>query len=115
MLHGGRIASSAVSSAVEIARQQWAEGQRKLEGERSNPERHRLLLAQVDVVTAELRRRLGAIFTLRELADEYGRADDWVGGVVADLAPEAAWPPGFAIATDAAFHLYARGARDFTP
>lgn len=104
-----------MSTVVEIARQQWAEGRRRLETERSNPARYRLLLAQTEAVTDELRRRLGGIFTLAELADAYRDADPWIRDVVAELAPGSEWAPGLTTAADAAFHRYARGARDYEP
>jgi hypothetical protein len=104
-----------VTPAVEIARQEWAEGHRRLEAERERPARYRRLHAQVEVVTEQLRRRLGSVFTLEELAAEYRRAEPWVQETVAELPTDEQWPPGLTTATDAAFHLYARGARDYEP
>jgi hypothetical protein len=104
-----------VSAAVEIARHEWAEGYRRLQRERGDPRRYRTLHAQVDAITAQLRRRIGADFTVAELAAEHRGADAWVLAAVAELPPAAQWPPGIAIATDAAFHLYARSARDYEP
>jgi hypothetical protein len=104
-----------VTDAAAIARQEWAEGYRRLEAEREHPARYRLLHAQVDAITEQLRRRLGSVFTLEELAVEYRRAEPWVRDAIAELAPESRWPPGVTTAADAAFHLYARGARDYEP
>ena len=58
---------------------------------------------------------LAQIKTISELASEYRRADDWVPHALAELPPEAHYPAGASLATDAAFHLYARGARDYEP
>jgi hypothetical protein len=102
-------------TTVEIVRQEWAEGNRRVEAERELPARYRLLHLQVDVVTEQLRRRLGSVFTLEELAEEYRRAEPWVRDAMAELPPELRWPPGETTAADAAFHLYARGARDYKP
>ena len=55
------------------------------------------------------------MFTLAELADEYGRAERWSREVFAELPPEARWAPGLTVAVDAAFHQFARGARDYEP
>jgi hypothetical protein len=104
-----------VTSTAAIARQEWAEGYRRLEAEREHPARYRLLLLQVEAVTEQLRRRLGSVFTVSELADEYRRAEPWVREAIAELAPASRWPPGVTTATDAAFHLFARGARDYEP
>jgi hypothetical protein len=73
------------------------------------------LLAQVEGITDELRRRIGSVYTLDELAAEYRRAESWVRDALAELPPEVRWTPGVSVATDAAFYLYARGARDYEP
>jgi hypothetical protein len=100
---------------VEAARREWAEGHRRLLAEREHPVRYRILHHQVEVVTDQLRRRVGATYTLAELAAEYDSADTWVRAAIAELPREARWPSGVATAADAAFHLYARGARDYEP
>lgn len=104
-----------MSTALEVARQEWAEGHRRVEGERANAARHRLLHAQLDAVVEQLRRRLGTVFTLTELVAEYRRAESWVGDALAELPPATHWVAGVTTATDAAFHLYARGAQDYRP
>jgi len=101
--------------AAELARQEWADGHRRLEAERDNRTRYRTLHAQVDAVTEQLRRRIGSVYTLAELADEYRRSEAWVRDAIAELPPPVQWPPGVSLATDAAFYLYARGARDYEP
>ena len=60
------------------------------------------------LVVDELNRRVGQTFTLGELANAYHEADRWAYDV---LGPE----PHLSIVQDAAFHLYARGAIDYTP
>ena len=100
---------------AELARQEWADGYRRLESEREEPARYRVLLAQVDAIADELRRRVGSVFTLAELADEYSGADRWVAEALAALPVEVRYPAGVSVATDAAFHLYARGAQDYAP
>jgi hypothetical protein len=102
-------------AAAEVARQEWAEGYRRLESERENRARYRLLLGQVEAISDELRRRIGSVFTLAELATEYRGSDRWVADALGELPPEARYPAGVSLATDAAFHLYARGARDYVP
>jgi hypothetical protein len=101
--------------AQEVTRQEWAAGYRRLEDERENRTRYRLLLAQVERISVELRRRIGSVFTIAELAAEYRHSDGWAAEALAELPPEAQYPAGVAVATDAAFHLYARGARDYEP
>lgn len=75
------------------------------------------LIRQVEVVTKELRARVGKTFTLEELADAYGGADRWAYEAVADEAETKSpdWVSSASTAADAAFHLYARGARDYRP
>ena len=100
---------------VESARREWEEGHRRLlERARVEPQPERLL-AQVDAVAAELRRRVGGTFTLRELAEAYGGAEVWTRDVVAEQAPAPGWPRTLSLVEAAAFHQYARGAQDYEP
>jgi len=100
---------------LELARQQWEEGSRRVERARRDPARYALLHRQVDLVVADLRRRVGQSFTLEELARAYDGADDWAPALLHDAAVEGEPPPEPAIAADAAFHLYARRAADYAP
>jgi len=100
---------------VELARQQWEDGSRRVEALRVDARRYRTLLEQVDVVLGELRKRVGQTFTLRELADAYDSADDWARYAVDVADPEAPPPPDIPAVAGAAFHQYARGATDYRP
>ena len=100
---------------VEQARREWEEGYRRLEAEASDRARYERLLAQVDVVSAELRRRLGKSFTLAELVELYGTADRWSREAVSERAPASGWPRTLTLVQDSAFHLYSRGASDYEP
>jgi hypothetical protein len=102
-------------AAVESARREWAEGHRRLLDEARDRAARERLYAQVDAVTDELRRRVGAVFTLAELAREYGRADGWSRQVVEERAPAAGWVRTLSVVEAAAFHLYARGSVDYEP
>ncbi len=66
-------------------------------------------------MAAELRRRVGGVFTLRELASAYARSDEWSRAVVSEHAPAPGWPRTLSLVEAAAFHLYARGAQDYQP
>lgn len=101
---------------VELARQQWRDGGRRLEAaRRSDPSRFADLAGQVDFVVDALRGRVGQTFTLAELADAYDGADEWVLELLDDADPEG--PPVVEAGTvaDAAFDSYARGAADYRP
>ena len=90
-----------------LARPQWRDGTRRIAGDRR-------LLAQVDTVIAALRQRVGQVFTMQELADQYDRAEDWARDVVDDAFPDE--PPAEAgTVADAAFDVYSRGASDYRP
>jgi len=104
-----------VVDALEIVRAEWEEGYRRLEAARSDPQRYRRLLEQVDVLTDELRKRVGSTFTLDELGRTYRGAERWSGAAIEERAPREGWPTTVAIAEDAAFHLYQRGALDYRP
>ena len=109
------IPSSGVFSTVELARQQWSEGHRRLEAERADACRYRHLLTHVEVVTEQLRRRVGGVYTVAELAASYRSLDSWLLDALAEADSQAAASPDATTAADAAFHLYARGARDYQP
>jgi len=74
-------------TSVEGARREWAEGDRRFAREASDSARADVLHEQRDVVTDELRRRVGGTFTLAELADAYGHAEGWLLTVVGERAP----------------------------
>ena len=101
---------------VDLARQQWQDGNRRVEDTRPDRERYIDLNRQVDVVVAGLRKRVGQVFTLDELAEAYEGADEWARELL-DSAADPEVPPAAEAGTvaDAAFHAYARGAADYRP
>jgi hypothetical protein len=103
--------------AMDVARvrREWQEGYARLLEEARDPVNAERLYAQVEVVTAQLRRRVGAVFELVELADAYAGSDTWVREAVAEHAAAPGWPRALATVGDAAFHLYSRGAVDYVP
>ena len=104
-----------MTADLELARQQWRDGNRRLEEARGDRARYRLLVESTDRVVDALRRRLGQSFTLDELAAAYGGADDWVLELLEDADPEGGVPLEPGTVADAAFHAYARGAVDYRP
>jgi hypothetical protein len=106
---------AAVAILLETARREWQEGYRRFEAAARDPVAAERLRVQLEVVTDELRRRIGQTFTLEELATSYERADDWARDVVSEHAATPGWARTLAMVEDAAFHLYQRGAVDYTP
>jgi len=100
---------------LELARQQWRDGNRRLEESRGDRERYRQLVEGTDRVVDALRRRLGQSFTLDELAALYGGADGWVLELLDAADPEGELPVEPGTVADAAFHAYSRGAVDYRP
>jgi len=100
---------------VELARQHWQDGNRRVEDARGDRRRYQRLTGQVDTVVAALRRQIGQIFSLAELADAYDGADLWAGGLLDDAHPDEAPAREPGTVADAAFHVYARGATDYRP
>ena len=102
---------------IDSARYQWDEGRRRLDAEARDPARHHELVALVEAVTDELRRRIGETFTTAELAEAYDGAEEWVREVVIRETP----PRGRAgvrdsvLVQDAAFARYSVGATDYRP
>jgi hypothetical protein len=97
--------------AVQNARLQWEDGYRRLREHASDRPTYQRLLGQVDVLIAELNRRVGQTFTLAELAAAYDEADRWL----LEVLPPGAGAVQLGLVEDAAFHLYARGAVDYEP
>jgi hypothetical protein len=104
-----------VTADLDGARRDWDDGYRRLLEQSRDTEAGERLYRQVAVVMDELRKRVGATFTLAELAEAYAGADRWANEAVAERAALPGWPATVTIAGDAAFHLYARGAVDYEP
>lgn len=102
-------------TATATVRQEWADGYRALQESASDPRRHDQLVAQVEAVTDELRRRVGGAYTTAELVAAYRNAEDWARATVPDRAPAPGWPRTLSLVVAAAFHQYARGAVDYVP
>ncbi len=109
------VASGVVQTDVPTARSEWEQGYQRLLAEARDPVSAERLHAQLNAVTAELRKRVGGTFTLRELTEVYADADRWMREAVAEHAPAAGWSRTLTLVGDAAFHLYARGAVDYAP
>src|SRR5437588_10477414 len=101
--------------SVDLTRQHWDEGHRRLEQQRDDRTLYQRLLGYVEVVHRVLRRRIGLTFTLAELADCYRGAEAWARDAIEEGAAAPDWPRWVATVVDAAFHQYARGARDYAP
>ena len=100
---------------VELARHHWEDGHRRVERPHADSASALRLAAEVDLIVAELRCRLGQIFTLEELAATYDGAVEWARQLLHDARPEDGPPPDTAVVTDAAFQMFARGASDYRP
>jgi hypothetical protein len=99
--------------ATELVQQEWEEGGRRLEVERDDRRRYETLLRQIEIVTEELRKQVGQVFTLDELARAYRNADRWAREVVEEREPSPGWPRDLALVLAAAFYAYRRGATDY--
>jgi hypothetical protein len=99
--------------ALTLIRQEWEEGDRRLEAERADPARYRTLVRQLELVIDELRKQVGQTFTLAQLADAYRDADRWARATLEDRAPSRNWPRDLSLILAAAFYAYQRGAVDY--
>jgi hypothetical protein len=105
--------SGAVDLVLDVVRREWEDGYRRFEDLSRDRVAGDRLRAQLDVVTDELRKRVGQTFTLEQLARAYERADEWAREAVSERAATPGWPRTLAIVQDAAFYLYQRGAVDY--
>jgi hypothetical protein len=96
-----------------LLQQEWEEGNRRVESERSDRRRYETLHRQIEVVTEELRKRVGQTYTLAELAASYRAAEGWARETVQERAPSPGWPRDVALVIAAAYHAYRRGASDY--
>jgi len=102
-------------SSVEVVRQEWAEGERRLESLRDEPRRYGRLVELVELILDELRKRVGQTYALRDLAHAYGDAERWARELVEERAEAPGWSRELTTALAAAFHAYQRGALDYEP
>ena len=100
---------------LDVVRREWEQGYRRFEAAAREPVAGDRLQRQLEVVTDELRKRIGQTFTLEQLAAVYDVADDWARAVISEHAATPGWPRTLAMVEDAAFHLYQRGAVDYAP
>ena len=102
-------------SDLDSARRDWEDGHRRLELVSRDDVQAERLRHQFDVVSAELRRRVGGTFTLAMLAAAYESSDSWTRLAIEEQAATPGWARAVAMVGDAAFHVYARGAVDYSP
>ena len=103
-------------SQVEVARQEWEEGSRRLEeAARGDARRYRQLVSWLDLLRDELRKRMGQTYTLRELVEAYAESERWAREVVEEHAPAPGWARDLTLVLAAAFDSYQRGAIDYEP
>ena len=102
-------------SQVEVTRQEWEEGTRRLEGDRNDERRYRQLVGQLELVLDELRKRVGQTYTLRELVAAYGESDRWAREVLEERAETSGWARDLSTVVAAAFDAFQRGAIDYEP
>ena len=100
---------------IDLVRDDWETGHRRLERASRDEAQAEVLRGQVEVILGELRRRVGGTFTLEMLADAYAGADTWIRQALEEQVPTPGWARTVALSEDAAFHIYARAAVDYTP
>ena len=77
------------------------------------PEQQPTLERVTREIQSELRRRLGGVFTLDELAELYDEGTGWATDLAVETAPEEPFAWDARIVADAAFGRYMRAATDF--
>lgn len=104
-----------MSGDLDRIRRDWEDGHRRYELAARDALVAEQLGRQLDVISAELRRRVGGTFTLAALAATYAASDSWTRLAIEEYAAAPGWPRTVAVVGDAAFHIYARGAVDYIP
>lgn len=91
----------------------WRDGQQRVDA--AEPELRRKLESVVDVLVAELRRRLGVTVTTAEIAEYYlSEGTDWCFQAAHAAAPDTPEAWDMATVGGAAFARFARGALDWS-
>ena len=104
-----------MSVSVDVARQEWEEGTRRLEATREDVRRYHQLLQLLDLILDDLRKRVGQTYTLEELAAAYGDAESWAREILDDRSAVPGWPRDLTTVLAAAFDAYQLGAFDYGP
>lgn len=102
-------------SQVEVARQEWEEGSRRLEAAHEDGRRYGQLVELLELVLDELRKRIGQTYTLAELTAVYAESERWAREVLEERAAAPSWTRDFTVVVAAAFDAYQRGAIDYKP
>jgi hypothetical protein len=102
-------------STLDSARRDWEDGYRRFLDLVARSDHAESAHQELGLVSDELRKRVGATFTLEELAMAYRGAEDWARALLVERATSSRWPLTLASTVDAAFHLYSRGAADYRP
>jgi hypothetical protein len=98
-------------SGFENAIFQWQQGERKLGA--VSEEQSKLLERIIEVLVAELRRRLGGQFRSDELVELYESGTTWCLELAIHSAPNDPWAWDSRLVVDAAFSRYLRQAVDY--
>ena len=102
-------------SSIEVVRHEWEDGTRRIEATRDDVRRYHQLLALLELVLGELRKRVGQTYTLEELTSAYGESEPWARELLDDRSAVPGWPRDLTTVLAAAFDAYQRGAVDYTP
>jgi hypothetical protein len=95
----------------ESAREQWEAGLDRLAN--AYPEQAPTLERVTRLIYAELRRRLGGMFTIDELVELYDEGTGWCTDLAVEYAPDEPFAWDARIVADAAFGRYLRSAVDY--
>jgi hypothetical protein len=107
--------SPSVAANLEAVRQEWEDGYRRFSVMASDSRSRSRLYKELEVVSDQLKRRVGQKFTIIEAVDAYRDAENWAAEAMAEHVPGRTWSRDLTIVIDAAFHLYARAAVDYEP
>jgi hypothetical protein len=102
-------------SSVAVTRHEWEDGTRRLEAAREDVRRYHQLLALLDLIRDELRKRVGQTYTLEQLVAAYSEAEPWARELLDERSAVPGWPRDLTMVLAAAFDAYQLGALDYAP
>ena len=101
-----------LTAETQVALIEWAEGARRVRDLQVTAARRGVIDSVVAEIVAEIRRRIGASFTLNELVQLYQDSGAWCLEV-AMRTTDLPWAYDLSLVQAAAFDRYSRGAVDY--
>jgi hypothetical protein len=103
------------AARLELAREEWLAGERRLERARRDPQRAQVIDEVVEEIRLALAAQVGQTYTLADLLRAYEDAGDWAREAAQRTAPGRGFAHDLTVVCDPVFARAARSAQDWSP